>query len=255
MKLDLFTGEANKIWKRHAPGSTPDLFQIELDLYKKLLNFFQVGDYYYYIFNFQTLDFEIVSSGMEKMLGYSTDKFTIDFFMSLVHPDDISWLVSFENRISRFFAEIPQEKIMKYKNRYDLRLRKKDGNYIRILHQASIAQMDKNGALIRTLGVHTDITHLKAEGKPVMSLIGLDGEPSYIDIDVKNDYIESVEILTSREKDVLRLLISGYLSKEIASELNISKQTVDRHRKNMLNKNNLKNTAELISKAIKGGWI
>ena len=45
-------------------------------------------------------------------------------------------------------------------------MKKSDGSYIRILHQASIVQMDESGGLIRTLGVHTDITHLKREGRP-----------------------------------------------------------------------------------------
>jgi len=56
-------------------------------------------------------------------------------------------------------------------------------------------------------------------------------------------------------KGVLALLIDGKLSKEISSILKISKQTVDTHRKNMLHKKKLGNTGELISKAIKWGWL
>ena len=116
-------------------------------------------------------------------------------------------------------------------------------------------QHDERGGIIRTLGVHTDITQLKAEGKPVMSLIGMDGEPSYLNIDVKTAFIESKETLTKREKEVLRLMVEGKLSKQIGGILNISKQTVDTHRKNMLRKNSLSNTGELIGKAIKQGWL
>src|ERR1700739_3021706 len=100
MKLELFNDEANKIWKRHAPDSAPDLLQMELDLYKKLLNFFQVGDYYYYIFNFQTLAFDVVSAGLETVLGYKPAEFTIEFFMGIVHPDDAPWLIGFEDKTS-----------------------------------------------------------------------------------------------------------------------------------------------------------
>ena len=83
----------------------------------------------------------------------------------------------------------------------------------------------------------------------------MDGEPSYIDVGSKNIFIESKEELTAREKQILQLLIEGKLSKEIGIILNISKQTVDTHRKNMLHKNNLSNTSELIGKAIRYGWI
>ena len=61
--------------------------------------------------------------------------------------------------------------------------------------------------------------------------------------------------MTTREKQVLKLLMEGKLSKQISIILNISKQTVDTHRKNMLHKKNLNNTGELIGKAIRYGWI
>jgi len=255
MKLELFNTEANKIWRRLATDHAPDLLQVELDIYKKLLNFFQVGDYYYYIFNFKTLGFDLVSKEIETVLGYRPSEVTIEFIMDKMHPDDRPWFLSFENRMAEFLAQVPAEKLMKYKTRYDYRLKKKNGDYMRVLHQAAVVQTDHNGSIIRTMGVHTDITHLKKEGRPVMSCIGMDGEPSYLDIDVKNTFIESKEVLTRREKQVLILLIEGKLSKEIGAILNISKQTVDTHRKNMLHKNNITNTSELIGKAIKQGWV
>jgi DNA-binding CsgD family transcriptional regulator len=118
-----------------------------------------------------------------------------------------------------------------------------------------LLEHDENGRFLRTLSAYTDITYLKQEGIPVLSFIGMDGEPSYHNVDLSNIYIESKEDLTRREKQVLRLLIDGKLSKEISYILKISKQTVDTHRKNMLHKKNLSNTGELIGKAIRYGWI
>ena len=51
MKTELFNAEASKIWKKITSDSSPDQVTVELDLYKKLLNFFQVGDYFYWVFN------------------------------------------------------------------------------------------------------------------------------------------------------------------------------------------------------------
>ncbi len=124
-----------------------------------------------------------------------------------------------------------------------------------MLYQGVMLEHDQNGRLLRSLAVHTDITYLKQEGKPVLSFIGMNGEPSYVDIGGQNIFIESKEDLTIREKQVLKLLMEGKLSKEISCILNISKQTVDTHRKNMLHKKNLSNTAELVGKAITYGWI
>jgi len=228
---------------------------IELDLYKRLLNFFQVGGYYYFVFNLKTLEFDMVSPQVETVLGYDHLTFTVPLFMDILHPDDRPWFLAFETKSSEFLSQLPVDKLVKYKVRYDFRFKKKNGDYIRILHQVAAIEHDEQGGLIRTLGVHTDITHLKSEGKPVLSYIGMDGEPSYVDVDVKNAFIESKEVLTGREKEVLILLIEGKPSKEISDILNISKQTVDSHRKNMLRKNNLNSTGELIGKAIREGWI
>jgi DNA-binding NarL/FixJ family response regulator len=57
-------------------------------------------------------------------------------------------------------------------------------------------------------------------------------------------------ILTRREKEVLELIATGLTNNEIASKLFISSTTVDTHRKNLLTKFEVKNTASLIRKAV-----
>ncbi len=56
-------------------------------------------------------------------------------------------------------------------------------------------------------------------------------------------------VLTRREKEVLRLIADGLTNNQIAEKLFISPLTVDSHRKNLLTKLNVKNTASLITTA------
>lgn len=56
-------------------------------------------------------------------------------------------------------------------------------------------------------------------------------------------------ILTPREKEVLKLIKSGKLSKEIADELGISINTVNRHRQNILDKLSVDNSMEAVMAA------
>ena len=56
-------------------------------------------------------------------------------------------------------------------------------------------------------------------------------------------------VLTRREKEVLELIASGMTNNEIAQKLFISSTTVDTHRKNLLAKFEVKNTALLIRMA------
>lgn len=255
MKPESFNREFNKIFKWLGNESASTLSKFNLDLYKKLWNFFLIGDSYYFIINHHSLMIEFVSEEVENVMGYLPSEFDIPFMNSKLHPDDLSWFLAIGSTIIEFFSQLPIDKLMKYKVRYDIRFRKKNDDYARILYQGILLEHDKQGRFLRTLGVHSNITYLKQEGKPVLSFMGMDGEPSYLDVVSKNIFIENKEELTHREKQILTLLIEGKLSKEISSVLNISKQTVDTHRKNMLHKKNLSNTGELIGKAIRYGWI
>ena len=255
MKQESFDLAFTKIIKGLANDIAPSSVELEQILYKKLLGFFLIGDSYYFVLNHHSLTVEFVSKEVEEVMGYHPSEFDIQFMNGKLHPDDRSWFLAIGSGIVNFFSQLPVEKMLKYKVRYDIRFRKQNGDYARILYQGILLEHDETGRFLRTLSVHTDITYLKQEGKPVLSFIGMDGEPSYRDVAFQNTFIETKEELTAREKEVLTLLIEGKLSKEISSILKISKQTVDTHRKNMLHKKNLSNTGELIGKAIRYGWV
>ena len=60
---------------------------------------------------------------------------------------------------------------------------------------------------------------------------------------------EVAESLTCRENEILNLLAKGYLYKEIATELNISKETVKTHIHNIYDKLHVQNRTEALNKA------
>jgi DNA-binding NarL/FixJ family response regulator len=62
-------------------------------------------------------------------------------------------------------------------------------------------------------------------------------------------YINCSNLLTSREKEILLLIAKGEISKEIAHQLNISINTVNRHRQNILEKLNVNNSIEAVRTA------
>ena len=61
---------------------------------------------------------------------------------------------------------------------------------------------------------------------------------------------KSKKHITGREREVLKLLVEGLTSSEIAEQLFISPRTVDKHRTNLLKKLGQKNTAGLVRYAI-----
>ncbi len=61
--------------------------------------------------------------------------------------------------------------------------------------------------------------------------------------------------LTSREREVLKLIAEGYRNKEIADLLVISPKTVEKHRANLMIKLNFHNVSELTTYAIEKGLV
>lgn len=70
--------------------------------------------------------------------------------------------------------------------------------------------------------------------------------PTKQDIDV---------LLTKREVEILKLIAEEHSNPEIAEMLFISIRTVDTHRRNLLDKLEVKNTVGLVKYAIKQGLV
>lgn len=62
-------------------------------------------------------------------------------------------------------------------------------------------------------------------------------------------------LITKREKQILKLIFQEHTNPEIAELLSISRRTVDTHRKNLLKKLEVRNTAGLIRYALRSGLI
>lgn len=70
-----------------------------------------------------------------------------------------------------------------------------------------------------------------------------------------SDQASMLADLTGRELEVLRLIVDGLTSREIAESLVISPNTVERHRQNIMSKLGLHNRAELVRYAISKGLV
>ena len=116
-------------------------------------------------------------------------------------------------------------------------------------NQAStIKKMIENGAisyLLKDASKNELVTAIQmaAQGKNYMNF-------SVAQVLKDNLPQHDLPLITKREKEVLELIAEGLTNQEIAAKLFLSVTTVDSHRKNMLTKFNVKNSAALVKLAM-----
>jgi DNA-binding NarL/FixJ family response regulator len=76
---------------------------------------------------------------------------------------------------------------------------------------------------------------------------------------VLNDYrqhvTDPIDLLTSREREVLQMIAEGKTNKDIATVLNLSVYTVDAHRGHIMEKLNVHSVTDLVRFAVRAGLV
>jgi DNA-binding NarL/FixJ family response regulator len=73
--------------------------------------------------------------------------------------------------------------------------------------------------------------------------------------DYRRHVTDPIDLLTSREREVLQMVAEGKTNKEVAEALKISVHTVDAHRGRVMDKLNLHSVGELVRFAMRAGLI
>lgn len=224
------------------------------------------GPFYYYLIDSPTLSLDWVSNSSLEVLGIEPADLDLFKIVECVHPEDKAFLFRCEDLVAYFLKNcIAPEKMVKYKICYCVRLKTRDGSYRLFLFQTLTLQTTAEGALLKVFGVHTDISHISNTNNYKLSFIGLDGEPSFTEIDVMDksslegfvpyDFAVPGSEFSNRELEVLKLLANGLSTAEIARELKISVETINTHRKNMIRKAGAKNSIDLVVTCVKKGYV
>jgi len=73
--------------------------------------------------------------------------------------------------------------------------------------------------------------------------------------DYRKHVSNPIDLLTTREREVLQMIAEGKTNKEIATTLNLSVYTIEAHRGRVMEKLNLHSTGELVRFALRNGLI
>lgn len=213
------------------------------------------GPFFFYVIDFYDMSLSHISPSINEIQGFNPDTVKFDDILEAIHPDDINFVVEAEAFLTNFFMEnVAREKLLHYKNSYCFRARTATGEYVLINHQAIMLTMDDSGGYGKSLNIHTRIDHLSNQNTYKISLIGLNNEPSFLNLVLNEQELEAKQF-SKREVDIIRLIGEGLNNNEIAEKLIISPLTVKTHRNNILAKSESKNTAQLIKKCMLQGLI
>ena len=218
---------------------------IELDFY------YPYNSTYYCITNTVHQSFEYVSKNFTACTGLSKEKMLaggMDYYWSLFHPEDIDlWLKSLTNLMVFTMSELTDEQRKRMSYTWNYRIKITDGSYVNIVQNTTPLQFDETNKPIVGLAHYTVL-----DGNIKMDICAsakyLNDKNEYETLFYQN--VSTSNLLgniSNRERDVVRLIITKKTSDEISKKLNISKHTVDTHRRNILKKLDISSTFELIN--------
>lgn len=163
---------------------------------------------------------------------------------SSIHPQDLVGKHLEELRFYHFVMSVPIYKRMDYYLHSHMKMKDNTGEYVNVLHRMFYLSYDANGCARYALCLYNLSFDDKFEHLIINSLTGETLCPDSCTCD---------DMLSNREVEILRLIEKGLKSKEIASELFISINTVNRHRQNILKKLQASNSVEAcrIAKSLK----
>lgn len=160
---------------------------------------------------------------------------------NLIHPDDIKERHILELHFFHLLKKTPIDERSKYHTKSIIRMLNVHGVYVPILHRTFYLKSQSNGSLWFAMCLYNpatkDETNQSFKGLIINTLTGEN---------VLYNHNNHQNILSDREKEVLLLIEQGFLSKEIALKLKISKNTIDRHRQNIMEKLNVCNSFEAL---------
>ena len=251
--------QATKIWKafgKEVMSIHPEFNTI--DIKDMIGNLFCPGPWYSYRFEINEGHFSYMHPNAKDFYGKEANDVFLEDLITRIHPDDHDFFLRCEALITKFLTErINPNDIFKYKFVYSYRFLAPNGEYRHFLHQCIAFARGEKGNMTTSFGVHSFIDHLSPKSNHKLSIIGMDGYPSFLGIDILDPH--NLQLLenpfSKREIEIIRMISEGLSSKEIANALFISHATARTHRQNILDKANCRNTAELVAKCFQLGVL
>jgi DNA-binding CsgD family transcriptional regulator len=187
----------------------------------------------------QSKSFSVLGIEVDEML-----KLNPQYFFKIIHPEDIPFLTETHYRFTDFIINLTIEEKKNYKVIYVFRIQDKNKKYRWFLNQLLPLELDNKGNIWLMLVTYDMLPDGNKIQKVERKIVNIKTNEIYhFSGDSREDKKNN---LTKREIEILGLLAKGMASKKIADELFLSVNTVNNHRRSILEKTNSENTAMAI---------
>jgi len=197
-------------------------------------------DNYFFIFDCIDNNMLFTNASFTTITGYDATKFSVEQLVDIIHPEDLEYFFSSEEKGLAFTNKLKFNEHFQYLLTYSYRIRKASGAYITIQQQCQAIEVNEYGHLSKTLVTHKKIADYQQRPSNDYKIFD---KVSNFYLDIENRFS-----LSNRELQIVSLIKEGKSSLDISVELGISKHTIDTHRKNILNKSKSANFIELFRK-------
>lgn len=202
-----------------------------------------------------------LSRQFEEITGYPCRQFVTEglpFWFFVIHPADMQGVVNTITAAQHELLTGNPHPATPLKLEY--RITRKDGRVIWLREYKQIVSF-RDGKKDHVLGCLREITVEKAaEQAAINALLARDRAANgLLDVAVayrldanetaRRNGTSGSTLVSKRERQVLRLVASGFSSKQIADNLAISENTVETHRRNLLKKFKVNNSTALVKEA------
>jgi|GEM_PF-1975583 len=211
-----------------------------------------------YLLDLQTLSYAYMSQRSLQITGIppnSYERFGLTHFFEHLHPEDRCLIAEktlplYKKRLKS--CTIEERRLLNASLNYRIKADSHERtSYRHVLAQLSIRSVNELGMPVLLLGVFSQLNIDQYLGQDFKLYLSENGVTTKILLD---EHLSS-NPLTDKEMEVLMYIAQGYSSKEIAQMKNISKHTVDTHRRKVLKKLHVSNSIEAVIYCRSMGWI
>jgi DNA-binding CsgD family transcriptional regulator len=218
-----------------------------------------------FLVDYTTKKYVYMDEGCFNLLGNTSDYYYqsgLEQYLGTWHPSDFSIMNEkvFPDNMN-FIKTLPREKYADIIFSYNYRALNANNEYVTVLQRFSYIPSNVVGNPSGVIGVVFDITHFKND----LSIVHTIEEAIQCNDSIIHKLLfkkihpiyegQTLNILSKRELEILQYISTGLSSKQIADKTDLSINTVNNHRKNMLSKMSCKSASELTNYATKHGLL